>query len=287
MTVSSDHQVILKLLAITDLEYVSGLASKSLVKLGSAAIPTLLEALDSPVSSSWLIAVKTLANIGDASLPGLTRALESESAQVRAGATRAMSLIAKPGTSAADSLIPGLLRILRQEGDAGDESSTYDRAEAADVLGNLRDRAAVPDLVQALEDRGNYLAVNAALALEQIGDAAAVGPLVDVLRDHSRFWVHRGAAAFALGNIGPAAASAVPALREALEYDVASAGEEWDERAREQVVDALTRIDDPSARSMLTGKEYFYKTWIRWEPLPSPRTTRGFVSGSRDEDHQL
>ncbi len=98
MTVSSDHQVILKLLAITDLEYVSGLASKSLVKLGSAAIPTLLEALDSPVSSSWLIAVKTLANIGDASLPGLTRALESESealARIEAARGQAKGLLAK------------------------------------------------------------------------------------------------------------------------------------------------------------------------------------------------
>jgi HEAT repeat protein len=279
-----DRKVILKLLAITEDDrheyYPSVLANKSLVKMGSSAIPTLLKALGSRNRRASQAAVRTLAEIGDASLPGLTRALESDHARVRAGAMRAISLMSKPGTSAADSPIPGLLRILRQEdtkhssrgswsrmlrilrqeSDADDESSTYARAAAADALGKLGDPAAVPDLVQALTDP-NYLAVSAALALGQIGDAAAVGPLVDVVRDHAKSWVPRGAAAVALGNIGPAAASAVPALREALEYDVASAGEKWDERAHEAVVDALNRIDDPSAQSMLTGKGYRYEMW--------------------------
>lgn len=118
----------------------------------------------------------------------------------------------------------------------------------------------MPALIEALQDK-NYLCVCAALALGQLGDSAAVGPLVGVLTDGNKFWVPRGAAAVALGALGKLAESAIPALTEALHYDQASPGETWDERAREAVADALSRIQDPSTTSSLTGKGYRYEMW--------------------------
>ncbi len=134
------------------------------------------------------------------------------------------------------------------------------RAKAASALGAMGDEAAVPVLIDALEDE-NYLCVSAALALAKIGDPRAVAPLVAVLSDSNKFWVARGAAAVALGNMGKSAESAVSALSAALKYRKIWARESWDERAREAVEDALNRIQNPGAKSMLTNRGYRFEMW--------------------------
>jgi len=88
-----------------------------------------------------------------------------------------------------------------------------------------------------------------------------VEPLIAVLQDHDKFWVPRGAAAVALGDLGEMAAAALPALREALKYDCDGAGENWDLRAREAVADAIAHISDTEAVCSLKGKGYRYEMW--------------------------
>jgi HEAT repeat protein len=88
------------------------------------------------------------------------------------------------------------------------------RTEALDILAEIG-KPAVPMLKKALQHEAT--AYWACLVLGEIGpDAAeAVPALADVLADANRPEVRREAA-LALGSIGPAAATAVPALRDAL-----------------------------------------------------------------------
>jgi HEAT repeat protein len=133
--------------------------------------------------------------------------------------------------------IPGLIRALRNP----DMSVQY---EAAEALGQLRDPAAVPPLMEALTD-DQYSGIRwkaaealaqigtpsvdpliavlthqeedvrwkAAIALGEIGDTRAIGPLIELLRDEDRFV--KGRAAYALGLIGsPAVGELIRAIRE-------------------------------------------------------------------------
>jgi HEAT repeat protein len=251
-----DPQVILSLLAITGddghPDYPVVHANASLAKFGAGAVPTLIEAMGSANPRVRDAAHKTLAELGQAAQPELTRALESENSAVQRGAAKALGIMGNTAQAVTESPLPGLVRMLER-------GST----DAATALGNLRDPAAVPALIDALSD-ANYLCVCAALALGEIAHPSAVKPLINVLGDVERFWIPRGAAAVALGDMGPAAKAAIPELTNALDYDVNHSGEKWDERAREAVVDALRRIRDLSARSSLTGRGYRYEMWGRY-----------------------
>ena len=134
------------------------------------------------------------------------------------------------------------------------------RAAAVEGLGRLRDPSVTPALSSLLRSEG-YIAVCAALALGSARDPRAVRPLVDLLRDERRFWVERGAAAVALGRLGEVAAPGLPALIEASTYTSAHGTENWDERAREAVVDAIERIRNPQAPSRLLGRGHRYEMW--------------------------
>lgn len=98
-----------------------------------------------------------------------------------------------------------------------------------------RKAAAVPKLVQALRSGDPDSVTGAGQALRSIG-APAVPALVDELRSGSQ------AAAWALGEIGPPAASAVPALAGMLGHD--------DDHMRKAAVIALRRIG-PSAAEVV------------------------------------
>jgi hypothetical protein len=135
-----------------------------------------------------------------------------------------------------------------------------DRVSVAYALAALGDSAAVPALVEALDDP-NDVSLGVVLALGRLGDATAVQPLVAVLQDHQNFWVLRGAAAVALGMMGATAEPALEALAEALEYDVNSSGEKWHQLARDAVEDAIRRINDPQLDSSLRGHGYRYEMW--------------------------
>lgn len=79
----------------------------------------------------------------------------------------------------------------------------YQRGIAARALGQLHAVAAVPSLIQTLDDSIYYTRGGAARALGQIGDARAVGPLIGRLKDEKEYvrWV----AADALRHLGEAA----------------------------------------------------------------------------------
>lgn len=152
-----------------------------------------------------------------------------------------------------------LIAQLTQNSDNND-TAYGERVAAAGALGAQRAHAGIPALIRALEDE-NYLCVTAVMALGQMHDPAAVPPLVDVLTDSERFWVPRGAAAVALGNLGTVATPALPALEEALRYDTSPDSDSWDERAFEAVYDAIRRIEAPDIPSLLTGQGYRFEMW--------------------------
>jgi len=162
-----------------------------------------------------------------------------------------------PNTDATQRLI----EILQgPEEPEGPYQAAYRRSGAAEALGSLGDPVAVPALVEALKDK-NYVSVCAAAALAKIKDPRAVQPLIAVLQDQEKFWVPRGAAAVALGDLGEIATAALPALREALEYDCDTSGEKWDQRAREAVADAIAHISDAKAACSLKGNGDRYEMW--------------------------
>jgi HEAT repeat protein len=133
--------------------------------------------------------------------------------------------------------------------DYGNAKEISAAANAATALGSLRARDGVSALIGALRD-GNYLCVCAAGALGKIGDHRAVAPLVSVLRDQSKFWVPRGAAAVALGDLGTIAVNALPALEEALTFSMQGNVKNWDQRAEDAVRDAR----DPHQPSAAGGR---------------------------------
>ena len=65
----------------------------------------------------------------------------------------------------------------------------------------------------------------------------------------------------ALGDIGQRATSALPDLAEALRYTAEPGAENWNERARDAVADAIERMNDPTAKTRLTGQGARFAMW--------------------------
>jgi HEAT repeat protein len=171
-------------------------------------------------------------------VPALCRALRKGDDDTRAKAAEALAAIhGQPGVA-----VPALIAAL------GDEKwlvRSY-AGHALQVFG-AEAKEAIPALRDALRDTDGLVAVSAAEALCVIeGKPEAVVPtLVETLKsDSSPYW--RSAAAEALGNIGPAAADAVPQL-------TASLGDEW-RTVRVSAAGALwkvTRHAEPSVGALI------------------------------------
>ena len=167
----------------------------------------------------------------------------------------------QPSSDARRESVATLIQRLAEQPQSEHPFETSDpRASAAKALGSLRDPIAVPALIEALKDP-NYVCVCAALALAKIKHPDAIEPLIAVLEDTNKFWVPRGAAAVALGQLGETARRALPALQRALQYDCYGVGETWDIRARQAVEDAITHITDPTSPCFLKGKGYRFEMW--------------------------
>jgi HEAT repeat protein len=146
-----------------------------------------------------------------ASATGDLIALLSDSSEgVRTAAAASLSQIGPDAATA----IPALAKALS-------DSSPHVRDLAAIALEAMGPKAApaVPELIKALSDPVNYVRSPAADALGAIGAGAhdAVLPLAErLLLKHEDGFV-LASAAYALGNIGPAAKEALPALRQFLD----------------------------------------------------------------------
>jgi HEAT repeat protein len=130
-------------------------------------------------------------------IPALILALGHPESYTRALAARALAAIGK------DAFVPVVEAL-------GDPEPVV-RAYAARALGRFRSQpGAVPVLLEALNDRSEFVRDRAAEALGLLGDPIAVPALEKAMADPVRFV--RISAIMALGRMGPKAKPAVPAL---------------------------------------------------------------------------
>jgi uncharacterized protein (TIGR02996 family) len=183
-----------------------------------------------------------LRKIGSAAVPVLVVALQDEESSVRKLAAHALQEMANdvgtnlPGVEIgpiAEQVIPALIVALR------DQVSAV-RLAAAKALGSFnyktRGVEAVPALSAALRDEDSSVREAAATALGHIGPGAvqAVPALVLALQDKES--IVRGAAGSALAKLGPeAVTAAVPVLLEGLQHA--------DEEVRRDCANVLGRFD--------------------------------------------
>jgi HEAT repeat protein len=139
----------------------------------------------------------------------LIAALSDSSAATREAAAGALAQL---GRHALSEAVPALVKALTDP-----EPQVRDLASIA--LGSMGSKAsdAVPALVRSLNDPVDYVRASAADALGAMGASAgaAVGPLAAKLLTKDQGFV-LGSIAYALGDIGPAAKDALPALQQVL-----------------------------------------------------------------------
>jgi len=197
-----------------------------------AAVPALIEALDHEHFHTRYWACRALREIGPgakAAVPVLVRLLRDDLPSVRRHAAQALGGI---GPEIGEEAIASLTAAL-------EDPLEPVREDAAIALGKLGPsaKAAAPALEKALAKGPLAARVPGARALWLITGRPdpAVGVLVGELGDFNG-----GAAARALGEIGPPAQSAVPALRKLI------ASDHVQEDVRQAAADALKRIDPTS-----------------------------------------
>jgi HEAT repeat protein len=219
-------------------------AALALVRIGGsgaeAAVPVLMESLknDDP-HARWdaLFYMQKLGPQAKAAVPAILTLLKDDDPFMRELAVWTIGTIGPEAKAAVPKLIPLL----------GDENDDI-RLRASVSLGHIGSGAVLP-LVQALRDKSPMVRYWAAYALERMGRQAkpAVETLTDVLANDEDFDA-RGAAASALGAIGPDAASAKTALVSALK--------DREPRVRILAAEALVRLDKkPEAAIALLDKE--------------------------------
>jgi HEAT repeat protein len=189
-------------------------AARALGRLGWLArdsLPLLVNALGDAEPAVRESAAQAIGQMGPDALPHLVQMLTHEDKYVRRNAVWALGKLGP----LAKTTMPNLCTALR-------DTDPRTASGAAQALGNMGADAA--DAIQALTEamRGTNIVLCrlAAKALSQIG-REALPALIAHLRHRDPFV--RGEAALALGWIGPAAASAVPALMDALRPTRASA----------------------------------------------------------------
>lgn len=170
------------------------------------AVPDLIKALKENDEDVRLNAAITLGKIGKAAVGELTELLPSENEDVRFYSVWALGWIGADAKAAA----PAVIRALA-------DKSEGVRRKAAFALGRIAPdpETAVPALINALDDKQEDVCQAAADGLSKIG-APAVKALIEALTGPEKVRQH---AANALGEIGPDAKAAIPALKELLLAD--------------------------------------------------------------------
>lgn len=214
-------------------------------------INELLDALDQHHNEKefWASCEK-LSTMGEKIVPTLLDQLNNAKPQVKFGILYTFEKM----KSSAITAVPTLIELVNKPRPNDIRDPEYElNAIAASALGEIGDQSSIPCLINALAD-SNFLCVQSAMALGKIGDEQVVSPLIEVLQDKNKFWVPRGAAAVALGNLGKQA-------EEALLYDYEENTEKWDLRAHEAVEDAIQQIKNSDHKSKLTGHGYRFEMW--------------------------
>ena len=173
-------------------------AEQALVKIGTPAVPALIEALDDGIWSGPGTATSALSRIGSPAVPALIETFWGGDSNVHAKAVIALTQIGVPA-------VPALRETLK-DGDA------KVRSWAVFALGKIG-TPAVPALITALGDPDSWVRSRAAWGLVSIGetDPSVVRFLTEALKDEKG--VGHDDAVFALKQIGtPEALKAVEAF---------------------------------------------------------------------------
>lgn len=137
-------------------------AVERLIKIGSAAVPALINALQDDNPIVRLHAVAALQAIGpeaNEAVPGLIKELQNGNSKVRGNAAEALAVIGPW----AEEAVPNLVNALQRD-------NPKVKVAAAWALGHLGDEAtaALPVLIKALQDENSNAQENATLTLKRI-----------------------------------------------------------------------------------------------------------------------
>jgi HEAT repeat protein len=250
-------------------------AAEALVELGAASVQALCVALQDLNSQVQEESAWALGEIRDRrAAPYLIAALADEKWEVRRGAAEALQKIDPDwsGSEAARRMIPHLIAALR------DEETGKNAAGALARIG----KAAVPALIQVLQELHPQAAQLAAWALGEIKDATAIDPLIIALTEREAAlqrlavealsrtdprWRHSEAARRALPRLLENLQVADPALRQRASRALM---EIRDVRVVESLIKILregnqdVRQEAAEILGKLTGKN-FGRDAVRWQ----------------------
>src|SRR5262249_10564766 len=180
-------------------------AAEALGGIDPAAVPALIRALQDPEKEVRQAAISALGAAGAeaaAAVPDLVALLPQDG-------PRGLHVV-RPLGAIGPAAVPALIRALR-----GRDADVRSRAAQALRLIGPEARAAAPTLVEVLRDPEARVRVRAAEALWQVARDPAGAALLPAVRGGGDGALGRDAARV-LGQMGPAARPAVPALVEAL-----------------------------------------------------------------------
>jgi HEAT repeat protein len=181
-------------------------AREEVIKIGSPAVPALIEALKDEHSYMRHNAAEALGKIGigDEHFEIIVQNLKHDNEYVREGAACALGKLKDA------RYVSALIVTLKDE--AADV-----RKNVIHALAEIKDVSAVPALIETLKDQDEKIVKRAVWALGMIGDSRAVGPVIGLLDDPEI----RTAALFSLRNIGESALESVSQvyIEERLTYE--------------------------------------------------------------------
>jgi len=206
-------------------------AGESLTKIGSPAVPALLEKLDDRWGGDRIAIAKVLGDIGDRRAVGKLEAVLADGAvdvRTRYAAAEALVKLNDP------QAVPTFIAIL-----SGRDSQLH--AVAAWGLGMLGDTRGVPALISALDSSETSVRSHAVAALAAIKDPGAVPNLMMFLKSADRSLVIEVAAAITEIEDPTAAPALVEALLDA----------HGEDEFFEQMVSAITPLGEPLVEPLL------------------------------------